>query len=119
MKVVSLELSKEEAKKESEPLAGPDGGERQKYPWGTSMYLNDEVLAKLGISELPEVGTTLIIQAVAKVTGTSEREYDGGSHRTLDLQFIEMGCEEGEEAPEQEENQTFSQAAGTLYGKKG
>lgn len=118
MKVASLELSKEEAKKESEPLSGPDA-ERPKYPYGTSMYLNDEVLAKLGIKEMPDVGTTLMIQAVAKVTGTSEREYEGGSHRTLDIQFIEMGCEEGEEAAEPDEGQSFDKAAKTLYGKKG
>lgn len=118
MKVASLELTKAEAKKESGPGVSPDA-EQPKYPWGTSMYLNDEALAKLGITEMPDVGTTLVIQAVAKVTGTSEREYEGGSHRTLDIQFVEMGCEEGEEAPEPEEGQTFSGAASKLYPKKG
>lgn len=117
MKLVSLELSKAERKKETEPMA-PDA-DRPLFPYGTSLYLNDETLAKLGIDEMPDVGTTLLITAVAKVTGTSEREYEGGSHRTLDIQFTEMSLEEGEEAPEPEEKQTFDGAAKKLYGGKG
>lgn len=111
MKLVSLELSKAERKKETEPMA--DTADRPLFPYGTSLYLNDETLSKLGIEEMPDVGTTLMIKAVAKVTGTSEREYEGGSHRTLDIQFVEMACEEGEEA----EAETFDGAAKKLYGK--
>lgn len=117
MKLVSLELTKAERKKEAEPLSAPMA-ERPLYPYGTSLYLNDETLAKLGIDEMPAVGTTFMIEAVVKVTGTSEREYEGGSHRTLDLQITEMSLEEGEEEAA-EEKQTFGGAAKTLYGGKG
>lgn len=115
MKLASLELTKAERKQEAESTGL--AAERPLYPYGTSMYLSDEALKKLGITEIPDVGTVLNITGVAKVTGTSEREYEGGSHRTLDIQFTEMACEEGEEAPE--EKQTFGGAAKTLYGKKG
>lgn len=98
-------------------MTAPDA-DRPKFPYGTSLYLDDKALEKLGITEMPDVGTMLNIQAVGKVTGTSEREYEGGSHRTLDVQLVQMGCEEGEEPAEPEEKQTFGDAAKTLYGKK-
>lgn len=113
MKLTSLELSKDERKKESEPCA--PAADQPLFPYGTSMYLNDETLAKLGIDEMPVVGTVIKVQAVGKVTGTSEREYEGGSHRTLDIQFTEMALEEGKAA---EKGQTFDGAAKTLYGSK-
>lgn len=116
MKLVSLELSKAEREKEAEGSCAP-AAERPLFPYGTSMYLGDEALKKLGITEMPSVGTVLNITAVAKVTGTSEREYEGGSHSTLDIQFTKMACEEGEEEPA--EKQTFDGAAKKLYGGKG
>lgn len=115
MKVVSLELDKSD--REQETVEAKEM-ERPLYPYGTSLYLDEKALAKLGITEMPDVGTVVLIQAVAKVTGTSEREYEGGSHKTLDVQITEMGLEEGEEAPEPEEKQSFEGAAKTLYGGK-
>lgn len=91
MKLVSMELAPKEAEKETIEARET---EKPKYPYGTCLYLDEEALAKLGIADLPDVGTELHIMAVGKVVGTSEREYEGGSHKTLDVQLTEMACEE-------------------------
>lgn len=109
MKLVSLELTAQEAKAESFEAKE---AERPRYPYGTSLYLDDEALAKLGIKEMPAVGTDLRIMGVAKVTGTSEREYEGGSHKTLDVQFTQMACEE---TGDEEDAALASPAARKLY----
>lgn len=106
MKMVSLVLSKKEANTEA-PCALPD--DQPRYPYGTQLFLTEEELKKLGIEEMPSVGTEFPITAVAKVIGTSERETQDGSRQTLDLQLVKMamGADEEEQSP----------AAKKLYGK--
>lgn len=116
MKLVSMEFDQAEAKAESSEV---NELEAPKYPYGTCLYLDEKTLDKLGISEMPDVGTMVKIEAMAKVTGTSEREYEGGSHKTLDLQLTDMGLEEGAEEEEVGgPSGQFSKAAKTMYGGK-
>lgn len=89
MKLVSLKIKPSEQQKDS-PACAPCDMEKPKYPWGTTLHLDEKALAKLGIKEMPAVGTEIPISAVAKVTGTSEREYESGKHQTLDLQLTDM-----------------------------
>jgi hypothetical protein len=86
-KMVSMQLSKKEAKEEA-PCATPD--DQPRYPYGTSLYLDEDSLKKLGMEEMPSVGTEFPLMAIAKVTGTSERETQDGSRKTLDLQITKM-----------------------------
>lgn len=91
--------------------------ESPKYPYGTCLYLDDAMCAKLGIkkaSDLP-VGTELSIDALAKVTGTSEREYEGGKHLCIDIQLTAMALEGGEDAGE--DDAETSDVGSKLYGK--
>jgi hypothetical protein len=116
MKLVSLELSPQEAKAETIEARET---EKPKYPYGTCLYLDEEALAKLGVKELPDVGSMLHIMAVGKVTGTSEREYEGGSHKTLDVQIVEMACEEADAEGDNDGDESLtSPAAKKLYGGK-
>lgn len=99
MKLAKMELKGAEAK--AETLEAKET-ERPKYPYGTSLYLDEVALAKLGIKEMPEVGQELRIEAIGKVVGTSSREYEGGAHQTLDIQLTDMACEvagDEEESP--------------------
>lgn len=112
-KLISLKLDKKESKKES-PEAREIEGPR--YPYGTSLYLDEVAMEKLGIAEMPEVGEECRIVATAKVTGTSSREYDGGSHKTLDIQLTEMSVEWPSEK-DGEEGGLESAAAKKLYPK--
>ena len=90
--MVSMELSKTEAKEESSVSQDTD---LPRYPYGLSLYLDSDALAKLGIADMPKVGGTLQLMATVKVTGTSEREsqnQDGTaeSNACVDLQIIAM-----------------------------
>jgi len=113
MELTSLELDDKEASKET---VESQEMEKPKYPYGTCLYLNDESLEKLGIDSNPAVGTEMHIIAVAKVTGVSEREYEGGKHKTLDLQITDMAIAQGEES---KPKQTMAEAATSLYPKQG
>lgn len=88
--MVNLELSKTEAQEES----GIDPS-LPRYPYGLTIYLDNDTLAKLGITDMPKVGGTMQLTATVKVTGTSERESqnkDGvaETNACVDLQIIAM-----------------------------
>jgi len=84
-----------------------------KYPYGLQICLNDEVLEKLGITQLPKVGSVMRIVADVKVTGTrsyeiqTEKEVgepDETSEQSVDLQITAL------------EINDQSNAASLLYG---
>lgn len=92
--MTNLALTKAEAKEESgvEPYL-------PKYPYGLTLYLNDETLEKLGMTEMPKVGSVLQLQAMVTVTGTSQRaqqtekesgEPDETTTSCVDLQITDM-----------------------------
>lgn len=90
--MANLQLTKEEAKEEMGEMCG---GDMPMFPCGTSLYLDDDTLKKVGLTELPKVGTSMPGQVVMKVTGTSQRAYmdkDGKEEmRTcVDLQITDM-----------------------------
>lgn len=66
---------------------------QEEYPCGLCLYLDNETLEKLGITELPKVGTELTLQAKVEVSSTSENEYDEGVRRSLNLQITALGLE--------------------------
>lgn len=90
----SMKLSKAEAK----TMLGccpEDGDSGPAYPYGLTLYLNEDTLKKLGLTEMPEVGGKMNLQAMCIVTGTSQRqEQDGGMHQCVDLQITDMDMAE-------------------------
>lgn len=107
MKMVSLKLTRKDAKEEVG--IPPDLPE---YPWGTQLHLDEDEMKKLGLKEMPPVGTEYPIEAVCKVIGTSERETQDGKRATLDVQIIAMAIGDDEEPDTPQ-----GKAAKTLYGK--
>lgn len=66
-----------------------------KYPYGLSLYLDDDTLKKLGITDLPKVGTSMPATITIIVTGTSQRATQSGKggeamHTCVDLQITDM-----------------------------
>lgn len=61
------------------------------YPYGLRLCLDNETLAKLGITELPTIDAEFKITALACVVSVSQHESQGTDkpHRSVDLQ-IEM-----------------------------
>lgn len=90
MSLIDMTLSAEEAKEQM----GCDPGDAPKYPWGLEISLDDETLAKLGITVLPAPGTKLQITAICEVCATSQRKSQNGedeSSVSLQITAMEVG----------------------------
>ncbi len=87
MKMVSMMRSPEDRRKdmgEPSPVTaiGPD------YPWGLCIHLDKDELEKAGIKELPDVGSTVMIQVQAKVTQVRQSASDRpGSEEESSVDF--------------------------------
>lgn len=106
MKLTNMKMSAQEAKEYAQPTVAANAPE---YPWGLSIELNRDALAKLGIEKLPELGASMELMAKVEVCGASGyKEQDGDKNLSLRLQITDMAIEAA--APE-------SSAADKLYGK--
>lgn len=117
MKIVSMERTAAEKKaaeeryKDGPATAGPD------FPWGLCLNLGKDELAKLGITDLPEVGDEFHIYAVTKVTRVSASASEGGEDsKGVELQITHMGAMHEDEADAEEGAGAFAKAASKLYG---
>ena len=101
MPMVSMKLSQEEQKKAAK---GPEvAAEKPKYPYGLTLHLESDVLDKLGLKELPKIGTTMTVSAVATVESVSIRENSDRNNREIRLQITDLGLEtEKEKKPSEE-----------------
>lgn len=106
MKMISMKNDAKEEKKDYATVCAPcDDSE---YPYCLKLYLNEETIGKLGIKNMPEVGTYLTLNAAVEVVGVSMREVkDGKTDRCIDLQITDMALEPYEEK---------KSATKTLYG---
>jgi hypothetical protein len=100
-----MKLAPDEAKEADCCAPSSDGGPA--YPWGLSIYLDNETLAKLGITQLPDVGSKLTLTALVEVSSNSQRQTQEGKTVNMDLQITDM-----ELAP----HQAGPSAATVLYG---
>lgn len=96
MKLHNMKMDPAMADKLAAPsCCGPDA---PAYPWGLELSLNDEVLTKLGLTTMPEVGETLVVLAKARVTRCSSNETaEGGKRRDCTLQITDLGVEDAGE----------------------
>ena len=72
--------------------------EKSEYPYGLQINLNHECLEKLGIKEMPEVGTEMMIHAMVKVCSVTMNANEGGENNHMSLQICEMGVEGGKKS---------------------
>lgn len=85
--MISMKLSPAEAKAET-MLA--EANEAPEYPYGLSICLDDEVLAKLGITEMPAIGSTFMLTARVEVCSTSQYQNQDGADKSMSLQITDM-----------------------------
>ena len=86
--MISTKMSKEEAK---EYASGPSAENAPAYSYGTCLYLDDELLKRLGIDEPPAVGTVLTLSAKVVVTSTGvTQQQDGDKEARCELQITDM-----------------------------
>ncbi len=67
--------------------------DRPEYPYGLSLSLDNDVLEKLGLSELPAAGKTVMLMAKATITSVSSHESEHGKDQSLSLQITELCLE--------------------------
>lgn len=114
MKIVDMARS-------SDDYAAVMPGEPNPYPCGLRLTLDITELKKLGIDELPELGSQIAFYVCGEVCRTSEsNEY--GDDKCMSVQIQQMALEE---PPAQEEEESrdavkggFREAASKLYGKQ-
>lgn len=89
MPLTSMKLTKAEAKAEVSPDYKPP-----EYPYGLRLCLNSETLDKLGLKQLPEIGTPMTLTARVEVCSVSAYESTGQEQqRSVDLQITDMALE--------------------------
>lgn len=75
---------------EREEMPGEIEKDEPRYPYGLCISLEKEDMDKLGLSNLPKVGTEVSFIAKAVVKGTSAYETQGGSDMRVELQITDM-----------------------------
>ena len=65
------------------------------YPYGLCIHLDKDELDKLGIKDLPKIGTEMMIEAKVKVTRVSQSAAENSEEYTsVDLQITDIGIED-------------------------
>lgn len=115
-KMISMAKTPAEIDKELAPLnmPAPTRHDVAEFPYGLCISLCNDELDKLAIGEMPDIGDTIHLCCLCKVTSmsTSERA-DGAPQRRVELQITDMACES-----EDDENAAMSseQRAAARYG---
>ncbi len=85
-----MSLTADEAK-EYNNICCTSEGDGPKYPWGLTLNLENATLKKLGMDDLPQVGTKMNMMAVVEVVSVGQRQERDGDRRTeLALQITSM-----------------------------
>lgn len=88
MEMANMKLSEKNQKDYAQPMAVS----KPEYPYGLCICLDEETIAKLGITTLPKVGQAMTMQAKVEVRSVSEsNSEDMGRQRRLELQITDMG----------------------------
>lgn len=100
MGLVNMKLSAEEAQEQygSSPVS-----DAPEYPYGLSITLDEEGLAKLGMPALPQVGQKMMITARVEVQSVRQYDTKGGEKEqsvTLQITDMEMGPDKPDTSPQ-------------------
>lgn len=96
--MISLKLSKKEAKKQNEPQTVGSSEEMQ-YPWGTSLSFEKDLIKKIKILGKLEAGDSVNIKAtgfISEVSKTDSKE--GGGFHSIRIQLEKISIDSESEA---------------------
>lgn len=104
MGMVNMAMSPEEAQEEygcCSPTTSADDVDPNapKYPYGLQLSLDEDSLAKLGLTQPPAIGTKIRITAECTVCSTSAYQRQGGEQEqnvSLQITDMEIGETEGQ-----------------------
>lgn len=101
--MVDMKMSKADQKSDQAALTSPASNP---YPYGLNIHLDKDELAKLGFSELSEVGQEFYIMALGKVTSVNQSASEGGGDSSsMSIQITEM-CMDSEPMHKGEKTET-------------
>lgn len=89
MALTNMQLTAAEAKAQT-ICCGPDGDTGPRYPYGLSLSLDAESMAKLGMVEMPPVGAKLTLVATVEVTNVSQHQNQEKVDKSVGLQITDM-----------------------------
>lgn len=95
-------------------LAEPEEASKPEYPYGLAINLDNETLAKLGITDLPAIDTDMKLVALVCVTSVSQNETqgEGEPYRSVTLQIEQMELTPAkEEAGEGDPRKMYSKSS--------
>lgn len=82
-----MALTAKEAKETNSPIA-MSGKNAPRFDWGLTFQLNTRSLEKLKMTDLPKVGSYVMVEAYCCVQSVSESEQvDGDQNRSVSLQI--------------------------------
>lgn len=81
------------------------------FPPGTQLHLTDEVIKKLEMEDIPEVGTTMTLTAKVEVKSAMVKEEEGRPQRKhIELQITDMELsKDGKNQRDQQAEKLFGQ----------
>lgn len=93
-------------KTETPMMEKSEGEDKPQYPYGLKLALDKDIMDKLGMKEMPEVGEKMMLHAMITVVDL----HDSTDYKSVGLQITDMTLEEdmGEKKPDAE----------VFYGKK-
>ncbi len=106
MGMTSLKMSS----KDREQMAIPSYGPSDEYPYGARLTLEGPQLKKLGIKDMPTVGSPMMFEAKARVIAVS----DSNGVKRLELQITDIDLEAGELGEEVKEGELTRKGAGAI-----
>lgn len=93
MALTNMRVTREERKHESMLCES-----NNQYPYGLSLYLDNDTIEKLRMGWSPDIGTKLTLTAIVEVTSVSQNATQEGSERNIGLQITDMGLDSIEPA---------------------
>lgn len=108
-KMVSMKIDPKEREERYKSMEKPADGPM--YPYGLALHLEDEVMEKLKMSKLPQVGKQVLVYALADVTSVSENEsMVGGTRQSVSLQITDLALLAPPKNEESTEEALYSKA---------
>lgn len=102
-----VDVKRTKADKEAEKERWESSEERDDYPWGLRIHIDEETAEKLGLGDL-DAGQDVMLHAKCFVAEDSINKTNGKTRRNMALQITAMKLEQGEAGPD---------VATALYGE--
>lgn len=97
MKLTNMKLSKGSHAKTSPGVMLDSKDKGPDYPWGLRLNLDHDTLTKMGVKDLPKVGSKMQIHAHGHVHSVSENSSKGEKpRRSVDIQITHLGVGKNE-----------------------